>query len=356
MAIPLLVLTPPNHWSIWNPNYDPSLFPFGSFNIQQLATFSPQLQILTTILGVNQVQGDWLNNNPDFTNQLYDELTSLDAIDEYDIAAALIAIEVNRLGLPDNFTNEALKAILIQNLPPALRIYVDIILPYTILQYNLEVEKDPAMVNKYWGAGRGILYWRATQEITHLGLDFAGMAPVVGEIFDITNGAIYILQGQYFEAGVSLASAVPMIGNIPAAARIITKGKKIIIMIKKANGLWHFPRKSLRNVLGLVTGDGKIAHHLIPLGEEANELVQKAVHWGFDMNSLNNAKALDAAIHTGSHSIYSIKVNQEMNEILNKYPSGISPEVAKAELDGLINRIRAWIGNNSGLNIDNIIL
>lgn len=103
-------------------------------------------------------------------------------------------------------------------------------------------------------------------------------------------------------------------------------------------------------------GDGKIGHHIIPLGLEEHALVQTAAHWGFDLNSLANAKALDAAIHTGNHSVYSQKVGKAMTDIINNFNNNITPQQAKTALDGLVNKIKVWVANNNGVNIDNIIL
>ena len=34
----------------------------------------------------------------------------------------------------------------------------------------------------------------------HLGLDFAGLVPVVGEVFDLTSATLYLLEGDGFNA------------------------------------------------------------------------------------------------------------------------------------------------------------
>jgi hypothetical protein len=65
-----------------------------------------------------------------------------------------------------------------------------------------------------------------------------------------------------------------------------------------------------------VVGDGKFAHHIIPLGRQENPLIQKAVEAGYDMNNASkNGKALKLSEHSGYHQIYSDRVEARMNQI-----------------------------------------
>lgn len=107
----------------------------------------------------------------------------------------------------------------------------------------------------------------------------------------------------------------------------------------------------MRKLLGLVSGDGKIAHHIIPLITEEHDLVQAAAKAGYDMNALGNAIALDGAIHTGNHDLYSSKIKTLMD---NTWNSNMTPQQAKTALENLINHIKNVIDANPGININNL--
>jgi hypothetical protein len=52
------------------------------------------------------------------------------------------------------------------------------------------------------------------------GLDVVGLIPGIGEFADGANGIIYVLQGDWTNAGLSLASMLPVGGQAASAARI----------------------------------------------------------------------------------------------------------------------------------------
>ncbi len=316
--------------------------------ISDIISIQNKINYLTTFLHFNQTQTNWLLQNSDYLNQLYDLLEDETEWDEETLATAMINLELARLNLIDNWNEVLFKQILVNYLPAPLRIYVDVIVPYLKLQYALESEENPTLKNSFLGKLK--LLYLAQEELMHFSLDIAGLFPVVGEIFDVANGAWYALQGNYFDATLSVVSSIPFFGTIPAGARIVKNGRKII-MLKKANGLWHFPRKNLRNLLGLLKGDPRIAHHIIPLITEEHDLVQAAAKAGYDMNALGNAIALDGAIHTGSHDLYSSKLKTLMD---NTWNSNMTPQQDKTELKNIKNNIKNLLDANPGININNL--
>lgn len=60
-------------------------------------------------------------------------------------------------------------------------------------------------------------------DICHGVLDVAGFIPAVGAVPDLINAGIYALEGNGLEAGLSLAAAVPVVGDISAG---VGKGGK----------------------------------------------------------------------------------------------------------------------------------
>ena len=52
------------------------------------------------------------------------------------------------------------------------------------------------------------------KNLIHSVLDVLGMIPGIGEIFDLANAAMYLVEGNYKMAGLSLLGALPLIGNM----------------------------------------------------------------------------------------------------------------------------------------------
>ena len=54
----------------------------------------------------------------------------------------------------------------------------------------------------------------------------AGFIPIVGAVADVANAGIYAYKGEYGNAALSLAAAVPGIGDAAAATKVVYKGVK----------------------------------------------------------------------------------------------------------------------------------
>jgi hypothetical protein len=65
-------------------------------------------------------------------------------------------------------------------------------------------------------------------EAIHLGLDVAGMVPVVGAPADVANAGLYAAQRRYVEAALSAAGAIPIAGDAATAARRGTQAARAI--------------------------------------------------------------------------------------------------------------------------------
>ena len=222
-----------------------------------------------------------------------------------------------------------------------------IIKNYVKLQIAIERQLDPS-------AGPLTLFYRAFDEIIHFGLDIAGFTPVIGPVFDIANGTLYSLEGNWSDAAISTAAIVP-IGSIPAAARIIKNGRRIVARILET-GAYYFARnnKALRKALNLGVGNPLIAHHIIPLGKQNHELLQRAAKAGFDMNTATNGMPLTTLQHTGNHQVYSNRVEARMTERLGELGTNHSPQAAKTALESVITEIRNWISSHPHTDINNI--
>ncbi|WP_375447099.1 type VI secretion system tube protein TssD [uncultured Fibrella sp.] len=77
----------------------------------------------------------------------------------------------------------------------------------------------------------------AFMEGLHGVLDVVGMIPVIGEVADLANAAIYTSEGRYGEAALSAASAIPLAGNIVGAAKFGRRALKVADKLGDASKL-----------------------------------------------------------------------------------------------------------------------
>ncbi|HFA50979.1 MAG TPA: hypothetical protein ENJ95_18365 [Bacteroidetes bacterium] len=206
----------------------------------------------------------------------------------------------------------------------------------------------------------------------HLILDGIGMIPGAGEVADLTNGAIYTLQGEWLDASLSFSAAIPFLGWFSTSVKWAKKavpGRKIVLKwFKTGTNVTFISDKSLRSQLKniLNTPSGQQAHHIMPLqhattgGATPPHLVlqQAAKGFGNDAwhpNELANGINLSTARHNGSHTNYNNRVFAELETILANYNGNISPEDAMTEVRILMDRIRTAINNNPNTHINDLI-
>ncbi|MDH7444522.1 hypothetical protein [Aquimarina sp. 2201CG14-23] len=76
-------------------------------------------------------------------------------------------------------------------------------------------------IHPEWSDAR--VYWEASKDLIHLGLDIAGIVPFFGEAADLVNGGIYFLEGDNINGSLSLASAIPFVGWVSTGAKGVVK-------------------------------------------------------------------------------------------------------------------------------------
>gem|GEM_PF-2117952 len=99
--------------------------------------------------------------------------------------------------------------------------------------------------------------------MTQTVLDVAGMIPVIGEVADLANAGIYAARGDYTNAALSAAAAIPFVGWAAGGAKLAMKGAKLI---KKAG-------KVIDSVAGIAT---KIADKAGQVAKAIGDLANKA--------------------------------------------------------------------------------
>ncbi len=211
------------------------------------------------------------------------------------------------------------------------------------------------------------VFWEASKDVVHIVLDGIGLVPVVGEVADLINGGLYVLEGDGVNATLSFAAAVPIAGTwvtgskyaikiIEAGGNVAyTVGTKVRLTWKVlADGTIYFGsdstcRKQLRKALGMApyAQDARQAHHIIPLNLQGHPTIQKAASSenAFHLNETLNGIPLDNAVHMGSHNNYDGIISLKLNNFLIDNPNA-TPNQCYNFVANLIQQIRIAIANN----------
>ena len=227
--------------------------------------------------------------------------------------------------------------------------------------------KKLRQLNPEWSRGKCI--WYATKEIVHISLDAFGLVPVFGEVADLTNGALYLIEGDNLNASLSVASAVPVAGWATASVKYAVKVEEIsttaytistkVKLVWKVTGdvISFGSRNKLRKVLGLLPGNPLQAHHLIPWSSQTKMAVQKAAKYGsaFHMNEALNGIAVAAWRNQPNHNIYNNVINSKLDAFRDLNPNA-TPQECYEFITDLIQDIRTWVINNPSSHLNNIVL
>jgi Domain of unknown function (DUF4157) len=92
-------------------------------------------------------------------------------------------------------------------------------------------------------------------EMLHDGLAAAGLLPVLGAVPDVLNAGVYLIQGDWKEAGFSVAMALPFLGEGFKVARV--EGK--IVIRAEEGALKRVGRDGLANALKDAKAEAKVA-------------------------------------------------------------------------------------------------
>ena len=239
--------------------------------------------------------------------------------------------------------------------------------PLVGLSFYFKYQKT-RQINPNWSVAKCL--WYASKDVIHLSLDAFGLIPLVGEVADLTNGALYAIEGDGLNATLSLASAIPIVGYGSTATKYGLKvintvndvNSKVKLVWKVTNGTVSFGadstcRKQLRKILGLAVGNPLIAHHIMPISLQANDVIQKAAKSSsaFHLNEALNGLALNALQHTGNHASYTQKIQEKLIDFKELNPNA-TPLQCYNYLISLINDIKAWVIAHPNTNINSIVL
>ncbi len=331
------------------------------------------VNFLDNILSLDANQKTWLLQNSEVSVILQDAL--LESMSDEDpstllafnntyspqtIASAKIVIYEGMNGILEGPYDEAHLeniqpfmpgALSTANFPPWFWIY------YTAKCAVLRLE------NPSWSKWK--IGYEAMKEMLHIGLDIAGLVPVIGEVADLTNGILYTLEGDGVNATLSFAATIPIAGWAATTAKYASKAitalngsKRTLYWYKTVTGIIKFgDRGLLRKVLGLAKGDSRVAYHLVPWEHSDKGIIQKAAGADFHMNEILNGIPLTTAQHNGSHPLYNDKVRDKLQSLLNQATAfnWSNTQCANA-VRNLANDIRNWIITHPNESINNIII
>ncbi|MFN0215129.1 MAG: AHH domain-containing protein [Saprospiraceae bacterium] len=259
-----------------------------------------------------------------------------------------------------------------------------------IEQYNFP---DPAMYVEYalncvflkqqhpgWSDFRiaAEAYLMTISGYVHTTFDILGLFPGFGEPFDLTNGVLYVVEGDGVNAGLSFAATIPIAGWVATgskyanvAVRILgTETVQLLKFTHVGNGIITFgARSDLRKVMN-ITDAANDAHHIIPWGNQGHPLVQQAAKADdvpYHMNHPKNGKEVQRlrfdqpdGIHA-NHPQYDTRVQAKMetawNVLIGDYggAANIPASVASQKLRDIQDEISAIIDANPGVKINDII-
>jgi hypothetical protein len=326
--------------------------------------FSSTVTSLSLQLGLTYAQSLWLENNPEFVTLINEQLTENDFSEESKTTSKiLIDLGINNLletTWGADFGNTAIPHLSnLYSCCPGLLMIPNFGLKWstqTLASYVLIRQENPG-----WSKLR--CAWEALQESVHTGLDMAGLIPVIGEVFDITNGIIYTIQGDGLNATLSFAGAVPFVGMAATTAKYFTKtitaigGASIKLrFIKLTNDAIGFSKNSklFRKSLGLLPGDPRQAHHIIPWGNEIpmHDAIQKAAKssHAFHMDDALNGIPVEAWRNQPNHPAFNSLIKAKLDAI----STNLSNEATYNAVLNIINQAKQAILNNPNVHINNI--
>lgn len=198
------------------------------------------------------------------------------------------------------------------------------------------------------------IYWEASKDIVHITLDVFGMIPVVGEVADLTNGVLYLIEGDGVNATLSFAATVPIVGWGATTGKYVFKitastlGTKVRLTWKVLeNGIVYFGSSGgkLRKVLG-ITDSALQAHHLIPWAIRNHDVVQNAAKSGsaFHINEALNGITVAAWRNQPNHNIYNNLIESKL-DLFNSLNPNATIDEAYNFVSDLIADVRDWIIN-----------
>jgi hypothetical protein len=181
--------------------------------------------------------------------------------------------------------------------------------------------------------------WNAYLDATQTALDLIGLIPVFGEAADIISGTISLARGNYGDAALSFASAIPLAGSVIGGAKIVKKAIKTVNKLEDNKGVYDLVVKHGDDIQGYV-GQSKdvftrITNHFKKTLKTSGKLAHTTKEGAEIIHKMPDSKKLEREIY-------------EQFVILEKYGGDITTK-GSSELHKLINKVNP-VGGRYKLN------
>jgi hypothetical protein len=144
----------------------------------------------------------------------------------------------------------------------------------------------------------------------HGALDVAGMAPVVGEGFDLANALFYLAEGEWADALLSGLAVVPMGGQLASGSRHVDEALEVATKLADEGKHADVLLRGGATVDELLAMEGKGLGHLLEKhgGKRLEYLAQRQLDEGLDVVSTfttvdNAVEAVNDALRVGADEI-----------------------------------------------------
>jgi len=322
--------------------------------IEPVLTIEQSTLLANPLIAKDFAIRDYILNNPSRSFEINEMLEEDDFSYESQIAAAMLIKGTlnNQLESPNSQTNyTSISSVLPATINPDLGMYFA-----TYFSAECAILK---FQHPDWPKWK--IYYHASKEMLHLALDGVGLIPVYGEVADVANGVIYLVEGDGVNASLSFVAVIPIAGWWATGAKFAKKtlhlangSKTTLKWVVVAGEKIHFGyRGQLRKVLQLAKGDARQAHHIIPWAMYVNKAIQKAAKskLAFHMNDILNGIPLNTLIHSGSHPNYDRRVFERLDNIA----TDLTPEQTYDEVLEIISDIRNAINNYPNIPLDQLL-
>ncbi len=175
--------------------------------------------------------------------------------------------------------------------------------------------------------------WDDWADNVQTALDVAGLFPGLGEIADVANACISLARGNYVDAALSIAAAVPFLG---AGATAIKIGKKANKALDKGEGVYDLIIKNQDDLAQAYVGQSK---------KVTKRLKQHSGKKGFLEET---QEVLHGTIHKMPGSIKKEREIYEQFIILQKYGGDITKK-GSGKFHQLLNKVNP-VGGRYNLN------
>ncbi|WP_339157227.1 contractile injection system protein, VgrG/Pvc8 family [Paenibacillus sp. FSL W8-0186] len=151
---------------------------------------------------------------------------------------------------------------------------------------DLEPEPEAPFVSEVEPPEKKKSFWEKALDVVQVGLDVAGLIPGLGEIADLVNAGIYLARGDYANAALSAAAAIPFAGWAATGAKFVKRGveafktgQKLMKGVDRAVDAFQAVKKTasmapnaMRQDLGKVWTSARKLGNNLGLGEQLGKI------------------------------------------------------------------------------------